>query len=266
MALDATSFEASTSEHLCRPGICSTFQEFHLNEKPVVASLRPRSSSTSTASSNDLSRVGKCPRRWDESILHLLGDLEGTQLFKRHLEHLQLGHCHKFYHFCDNFKKRVEESAPTVKLRKMINLAYENYIEAGKNLHIQCLDSDVRAAIARRMAEDKIEITMFDAAQKQVLDFLQQTSYMSFFESESYLKSDVYLDFKDYMNDHFYAGMPEKSLDPEEFQKKFTRFLFGSVGSKHRLLLGFEDDITCGEPAPKMTVLTSRKSNIQYKL
>ena len=75
-----------------------------------------------------------------------------------------------------------------------------------------------------------------------------------------------YLDFKDYMNDHFYAGMPEKSLDPEEFQKKFTRFLFGSVGSKHRLLLGFEDDITCGEPAPKMTVLTSRKSNSQYKL
>lgn len=50
--------------------------------------------------------------------------------------------------------------------------------------------------------------------------------------------------------------MPENSLEPEEFSKKFTRFLYGSVGSKHRLLLGFEDGLTCGEPAPKMTVLT----------
>ena len=49
--------------------------------------------------------------------------------------------------------------------------------------------------------------------------------------------------------------MPENSLEPEEFSKKFTRFLYGSVGSKHRLLLGFEDGLTCGEPAPKMTVL-----------
>ena len=50
--------------------------------------------------------------------------------------------------------------------------------------------------------------------------------------------------------------MPENSLEPEEFSKKFTRFLYGSVGSKHRLLLGFEDGLTCGEPAPKMTVRT----------
>ena len=233
MALDATSFEASTSEHLCRPGICSTFQEFHLNKKPVVASLRPRSSSTSTASSNDLSRVGKCPRRWDESILHLLGDLEGTQLFKRHLEHLQLGHYHKFYHFCDNFKKRVEESAPTVKLRKMINLAYENYIEAGKNLHIQCLDSDVRAAIARRMAEDKIEITMFDAAQKQVLDFLQQTSYMSFFESESYLRSDVHLDFLDYIEHQNSAEVRRRMLKSAPIKNWQEHRKNGEVAQHH---------------------------------
>ena len=43
-------------------------------------------------------------------------------------------------------------------------------------------------------------------------------------------------------------------MDDEEFSNKFTQFLYGSVGSKHRLLLGFEDDIKCGEPAPKMTV------------
>ena len=55
-------------------------------------------------------------------------------------------------------------------------------------------------------------------------------------------------------NYSLFIGLPEKSLEPEEFQKKFTRFLFGSVGSKHRLLLGFEDDIICGEPAPKLTV------------
>ena len=50
--------------------------------------------------------------------------------------------------------------------------------------------------------------------------------------------------------------MPENNLEPEEFSKKFTRFLYGSVGSKHRLLLGFEDGLTCGEPAPRMTVRT----------
>ena len=43
-------------------------------------------------------------------------------------------------------------------------------------------------------------------------------------------------------------------MDEEEFRNKFTRFLFGSKGSKHRLLMGFEEDIECGEPAPHLTM------------
>ena len=202
-----------------------TYDGFHLNPYPVVATPRSRSPSLSMASSNDPPEVPSGPRRWDEDIVHLLGDLEGSKLFRKHLERHQLGHYHKFYHFCNNFKKRVEESAPTVTLRKMIRLAYENYIKAGKQLFVQCLDSDVRAAIAEKMAEDTIDITIFDAAQKQVLESLRQTSYGSFFESDAYLKSDIYLDFVDYVQHQNSAEMRrrERKAAPvknkEEFQK-----------------------------------------------
>ena len=57
------------------------------------------------------------------------------------------------------------------------------------------------------------------------------------------------------------TDMPENRLEDEEFVNKFTRFLYGSVGSKHRLLLGFETDLECGEPAPKMTVSLSKTHN-----
>ena len=50
------------------------------------------------------------------------------------------------------------------------------------------------------------------------------------------------------------SGLPDNSLDTEEFRNKFTRFLFGTKGSKHRLLLGFDQDMECGEPAPHMTM------------
>ena len=65
---------------------------FHLNPNPypVVATLRSRSPSLSMASSNDPPEVPSGPRRWDEDIVHLLGDLEGSKLFRKHLERHQL--------------------------------------------------------------------------------------------------------------------------------------------------------------------------------
>jgi len=66
-----------------------------------------------------------------------------------------------------------------------------------------------------------------------------------------------YLDFKKYMNEHFLsgsAGIPEDKIDEDMFRKKLTQFLFGSVGSKHRLLLTYDGEITCGEPAPPINM------------
>ena len=51
-----------------------------------------------------------------------------------------------------------------------------------------------------------------------------------------------------------FLGIPEEEMDEDDFRKKMTRFLFGSVGSKHRLLLSYDDEIICGEPAPAINV------------
>merc|ERR1719450_257983 len=58
------------------------------------------------------------------------------------------------------------------------------------------------------------------------------------------------------MNTHFPKGrgIPEEEMDEDEFRKKMTQFLFGSVGSKHRLLLSYDDEITCGKPVPNINM------------
>jgi len=65
-----------------------------------------------------------------------------------------------------------------------------------------------------------------------------------------------YIDFKKYMNTYFPKGqgIPEEEMDEDDFRTKMTRFLFGSVGSKHRLLLSYDDEIICGEPAPAINM------------
>eukprot|EP00092_Neocalanus_flemingeri_P008175 GFUD01008815.1.p1 GENE.GFUD01008815.1~~GFUD01008815.1.p1 ORF type:complete len:989 (+),score=163.46 GFUD01008815.1:223-3189(+) len=67
-----------------------------------------------------------------------------------------------------------------------------------------------------------------------------------------------YLDFKKYMNTNFLADngglIPEVDIDEDTFRARLTQFLFGSVGSKHRLLLSYDGEITCGEPAPAVNM------------
>lgn len=69
-----------------------------------------------------------------------------------------------------------------------------------------------------------------------------------------------YLDFKKYVNTNFLTGegIPEESMEElvgdESFNERLTQFLFGSVGSKHRLLLSYDSEITCGQPAPAINM------------
>jgi len=65
-----------------------------------------------------------------------------------------------------------------------------------------------------------------------------------------------YLDFKKYVNSNFDAGLPNKTMDEEEFRNKSTQFLYSPSGSKHRLLLKFNDTIVCGQPSPKIEMST----------
>lgn len=202
--------EAETSEQ--RP----TFRGFYLNPHPVGQTVRPRSPSFSIASSHDPTG----PRCWDEDIVHVLEDLEGANLFKKYLEERQLKHFYDFYFICNGFKNMVKESAPMAKLLKIVKLTYERYIKKG---HAQCLESlneDVRSAIGGKTGADTIDITIFDAAQQQALDFLRQTTFKSFLESDTYLKSDIYLDFVDYKQHQNLAEMRRRKRKAAPIQNK----------------------------------------------
>ena len=152
----------------------------------------PPAESSSSAAPSIASHGGGSGPRWDEDILHLLDDVDGVALFKQYLEQEQLGHYLNFYFFCNGFRETVESPA---KLRKIVRMAHRDFIAGGAtskpSKYIECLDQDVRSAIAvaSRNLADAIDMHMFDAAQQQVLDFMRRTSYIKFFES------DVYIDY-----------------------------------------------------------------------
>ena len=64
-----------------------------------------------------------------------------------------------------------------------------------------------------------------------------------------------YVDFKTYVNKHFEADLPEVEMEVEEFEGRLTQFLFSPTGSKHRLLLNFNESLECGHPASRMEVI-----------
>ena len=60
-----------------------------------------------------------------------------------------------------------------------------------------------------------------------------------------------YLDYMKYMQEYFNYEDP---ADPEVFPSRFTQFLYGASGSKHRLLMDFGEKIECGHPSPHLSV------------
>ena len=65
-----------------------------------------------------------------------------------------------------------------------------------------------------------------------------------------------YLDYLKYMQEYF---SNEDPADPQLFPSRFTQFLYGASGSKHRLLMEWEEDMVCGQPAPRLSVSVSCK-------
>ena len=77
-----------------------------------------------------------------------------------------------------------------------------------------------------------------------------------------------YLDYNNYMGEYFNNEDP---ASPEIFPSRFTQFLYGSSGSKHRLLMEFKDDIVCGQPSPSLSVskhimILSQREALIWKL
>jgi len=60
-----------------------------------------------------------------------------------------------------------------------------------------------------------------------------------------------YLDYRKYMQEYF---SNEDPADPQLFPSRFTQFLYGASGSKHRLLMEWEEDMVCGQPAPRLSM------------
>ena len=119
---------------------------------------------------------------WRESILHLLDDDDGLELFKEYLEQQRLGHCLTFYHTCRGWKM-----GPPEEMRKVAKMIYKTYIMPSSATALECLDEDVRRAIVAKKSKEPIDIEIFDVAQQKVLDFMRRTSYVKFFESDIYL-------------------------------------------------------------------------------
>ena len=71
-----------------------------------------------------------------------------------------------------------------------------------------------------------------------------------------------YLDFKSYVNKNFDGELPEVEMEVGDFEARLTQFLFSPTGSKHRLLLNFNNSLECGVPASKMEVIHTFLTNI----
>ncbi|KAF4529210.1 hypothetical protein B566_EDAN011456 [Ephemera danica] len=125
--------------------------------------------------------------RWAISLASLLEDPDGRALFQKYLEGERSRDMLNFYFACEGLKNAPREDA---NLAHLIKLIHKRYFKTSNSLKVSEtfrneMNRRVREVIRRECPPDR---RLFDEAQKQVENFLNNTAYPEFLRSETYLQ------------------------------------------------------------------------------
>ncbi|XP_047741438.1 uncharacterized protein LOC108673046 isoform X2 [Hyalella azteca] len=138
----------------------------------VGGSLEGSSSCGSNVSSN--------PREWSQSIDHLLSDPNGVSVFMNFLKE-ENGCCNTLDFF---FACKGLERQPSENLRQLLPLIWKKFI---RNYNVR-VSPETHADLAEKIHQGDLSADMFRVAQREALDFLRETSYPVFLQSQMYVE------------------------------------------------------------------------------
>ncbi|XP_056437735.1 axin-2 [Gadus chalcogrammus] len=121
--------------------------------------------------------------RWTKSLHSLLGDQDGALLFRTFLEREKCVDTLDFWFACNGFRQMDLKDSKTQRVVKAI---YKRYIE-NNSIVAKQLKPATKTFIRDNLK--KIDSAMFDQAQTEIQNIMEETSYQMF------LTSDVYLEY-----------------------------------------------------------------------
>ncbi|CAL1588369.1 unnamed protein product [Knipowitschia caucasica] len=123
--------------------------------------------------------------RWTKSLHSLLGDQDGALLFRTFLEQEQCVDSLDFWFACNGFRQMDLKDPKTQRVAKAI---YKRYIE-NDSIVAKQLKPATKTFIKDYIKKQHIDSAMFDQAQTEIQNNMEESAYQLF------LTSDIYLDY-----------------------------------------------------------------------
>ncbi|MBN3294340.1 AXIN2 protein, partial [Polypterus senegalus] len=184
-----TLVDLSSSFHEDAPRPPVPGQEGHA-PPPCCPSSRPVMRSRSSRGEDGLgepegSASPDSPRtRWTKSLLSLLGDQDGAQLFRTFLERDKHVDTLDFWFACNGFRQMDINNTKTLRVAKAI---YKRYIENSSVVAKQ-LKAATKSYIRDVIRRQQIDSAMFDQAQTEIQSSMEDSAYQNFLTSDIYLE------------------------------------------------------------------------------
>lgn len=122
--------------------------------------------------------------RWTKSLLSLLGDQDGAQLFRSFLEREKCVDTLDFWFACNGFRQMDLKDTKTHRVAKAI---YKRYIE-NHSVVAKQLKPATKTFIRDSVKRQQIDSSMFDQAQTEIQTAMEENAYQLFLSSDIYLE------------------------------------------------------------------------------
>ncbi|XP_071536533.1 uncharacterized protein [Panulirus ornatus] len=118
--------------------------------------------------------------RWSQSLLHLLDDPQGVQLFQEYLkEECGTFESLNFWFACNGLRKSDRQDPS-----QLVTIIWKRFI---RNYAVRVTEKTYKL-VNDRINARSIDRNIFDAAQREVEEEIERSTYPSFLKSECYLK------------------------------------------------------------------------------
>ncbi|XP_043571018.1 axin-2 isoform X2 [Chiloscyllium plagiosum] len=148
--------------------------------KPKAVSAAPRREEAEAEGSACLESPVS---RWTRSLLSLLADQDGAQLFRSFLEREAAVDTLDFWFACNGFRQMDLREPKTLRVAKAIHKRYVEHSAVSRHLK-----PATRSYIKDTIKKQQIDSAMFDQAQTEIQTLMEENSYQMFLTSDIYLQ------------------------------------------------------------------------------
>ncbi|XP_060700705.1 axin-2 isoform X2 [Hemiscyllium ocellatum] len=164
----------------CQPPRSQSSSSRKASLKPKAVSAAPRREEAEAEGSACLESPVS---RWTRSLLSLLADQDGAQLFRSFLEREAAVDTLDFWFACNGFRQMDLREPKTLRVAKAIHKRYVEHSAVSRHLK-----PATRSYIKDTIKKQQIDSAMFDQAQTEIQTLMEENSYQMFLTSDIYLQ------------------------------------------------------------------------------